>query len=35
VVSVGTDVTRFKPSDHVGVGCMVDSCQHCAACETS
>ncbi len=33
VVSVGPDVTRFKPGDHVGVGCMVDSCQHCAACE--
>jgi uncharacterized zinc-type alcohol dehydrogenase-like protein len=33
VVSVGPDVTRLKPGDHVGVGCMVDSCQHCAACE--
>ena len=33
VVSVGTDVTRFKPGDHVGVGCMVDSCQNCAACK--
>ncbi len=33
VLSVGPDVTRFKPGDHVGVGCMVDSCQHCAACE--
>ncbi len=33
VTSVGPDVTRFKPGDHVGVGCMVDSCQHCAACE--
>ena len=33
VVSVGRDVTRFKPGDHVGVGCMVDSCQHCTACE--
>lgn len=33
VVSVGPDVTRFKQGDHVGVGCMVDSCQHCAACE--
>jgi alcohol dehydrogenase (NADP+) len=33
VVSVGPDVTRFKPGDQVGVGCMVDSCQHCAACE--
>jgi uncharacterized zinc-type alcohol dehydrogenase-like protein len=33
VVSVGSKVTGFKAGDHVGVGCMVDSCQHCAACE--
>jgi uncharacterized zinc-type alcohol dehydrogenase-like protein len=33
VISVGSDVTRFKAGDHVGVGCMVDSCQHCSACE--
>jgi uncharacterized zinc-type alcohol dehydrogenase-like protein len=33
VVSIGTAVTRFKVGDQVGVGCMVDSCQHCAACE--
>ena len=33
VVSVGPDVTGFKPGDPVGVGCMVDSCRHCAACE--
>jgi uncharacterized zinc-type alcohol dehydrogenase-like protein len=33
VVSVGPDVTRFKTGDHVGVGCMVDSCQQCAACK--
>jgi alcohol dehydrogenase (NADP+) len=26
-------VTSFKPGDTVGVGCMADSCQHCAACE--
>ncbi len=32
VASAGPDVARFKPGDHVGVGCMVDSCQHCAAC---
>jgi uncharacterized zinc-type alcohol dehydrogenase-like protein len=29
---VGADVTRFKVGDAVGVGCMVDSCQHCRAC---
>lgn len=33
VVGVGAEVTRFKLGDPVGVGCMVDSCQHCAACE--
>lgn len=33
VIGIGPDVTRFKPGDHVGVGCMVDSCRHCAACE--
>jgi uncharacterized zinc-type alcohol dehydrogenase-like protein len=33
VLSVGTDVTRFKKGDAVAVGCMVDSCQHCACCE--
>ena len=32
VTSVGAEVTRFTPGDHVGVGCLVDSCQHCAAC---
>lgn len=33
VISVGAGVTRFKSGDHVGIGCMVDSCQHCNACE--
>ena len=32
VVSVGEKVTGFKPGEIVGVGCMVDSCQHCDAC---
>jgi hypothetical protein len=32
VVEVGALVTRFKAGDKVGVGCMVDSCQHCGAC---
>jgi uncharacterized zinc-type alcohol dehydrogenase-like protein len=35
VARVGPDVTRFKAGDHVGVGCMVDSCQQCAACARS
>ncbi len=33
VESVGAGVKKFKPGDTVGVGCMVDSCQKCAACE--
>ncbi|QTF09249.1 NAD(P)-dependent alcohol dehydrogenase [Brenneria izadpanahii] len=33
VVGVGKSVTRFKQGDWVGVGCMVDSCQQCDACE--
>ena len=32
VTSVGTDVTRFKQGDIVGVGCLVDSCLSCHAC---
>lgn len=32
VASVGDQVAGFKPGDLVGVGCMVDSCQHCDAC---
>lgn len=34
VSSVGAGVTRFKPGDTVGVGCMVDSCRHCLACDS-
>lgn len=33
IVNVGADVTKFKIGDTVGVGCMVDSCQICSACE--
>jgi uncharacterized zinc-type alcohol dehydrogenase-like protein len=32
VSAVGAKVTKFKVGDTVGVGCMVDSCQHCASC---
>ncbi|MGF6779196.1 NAD(P)-dependent alcohol dehydrogenase [Paraburkholderia sp. GAS334] len=32
VAEVGSSVSRFKLGDLVGVGCMVDSCQHCKAC---
>jgi uncharacterized zinc-type alcohol dehydrogenase-like protein len=30
---VGAKVSKFKLGDLVGVGCMVDSCQHCSSCE--
>ena len=33
VSAVGSEVAGFKAGDTVGVGCMVGSCQHCAACE--
>ena len=33
VTAVGSDVTRFKPGQIVGVGCMVDSCRTCAQCQ--
>jgi uncharacterized zinc-type alcohol dehydrogenase-like protein len=32
VREVGAGVSRFKAGDMVGVGCMVDSCQHCQPC---
>jgi len=32
VTAVGSEVTRFAVGDTVGVGCMVDSCGHCASC---
>ena len=32
VSAVGAQVSKFKVGDSVGVGCMVDSCQHCVEC---
>ena len=32
VTAVGAQVRRFKVGDLAGVGCMIDSCQHCASC---
>ncbi|MBJ2178900.1 NAD(P)-dependent alcohol dehydrogenase [Pseudomonas veronii] len=33
VTAVGASVTAHKVGDLVGVGCMVDSCRHCDACQ--
>ena len=33
VTAVGADVRGFSVGDTVGVGCLVGSCQHCAACD--
>ena len=33
VSAVGSGVKKFKVGDTVGVGCMVDSCQQCHACD--
>ncbi|WP_336964686.1 NAD(P)-dependent alcohol dehydrogenase [Sphingobium aquiterrae] len=33
VRAVGADVTGFAVGDLVGVGCLVDSCQQCSACD--
>src|SRR5687768_13447026 len=33
VSAVGAEVSGFRVGDTVGVGCLVDSCRHCAACE--
>ncbi|NDL63262.1 NAD(P)-dependent alcohol dehydrogenase [Acerihabitans arboris] len=32
VISVGKEVTKFKPGDYAGIGCMVDSCRECSPC---
>ncbi|ARP85341.1 NAD(P)-dependent alcohol dehydrogenase [Bordetella genomosp. 9] len=33
VAAVGAHVSRYRVGDLVGVGCIVDSCQHCHECE--
>jgi uncharacterized zinc-type alcohol dehydrogenase-like protein len=33
VSETGPAVTRFKAGDRVGVGCLVESCRDCAACQ--
>ena len=32
VTEVGSEVTKYKVGDRVGVGCMVDSCGECSSC---
>jgi uncharacterized zinc-type alcohol dehydrogenase-like protein len=34
VTRVGSRVTRHQVGDIVGVGCMIDSCRHCAPCQS-
>ncbi len=33
VVRVGSEVKKLKAGDFAGVGCLVDSCRHCFACD--
>jgi len=33
IAEIGAETSKFKVGDIVGVGCMVDSCQHCSACK--
>ena len=33
VAAVGSEVTKHKVGDHVGVGCMVNSCGQCSSCK--
>jgi uncharacterized zinc-type alcohol dehydrogenase-like protein len=33
VMSVGSAVSKFKTGDRAGVGCLVDTCRSCSACE--
>jgi len=33
IVEIGSEVTKFKAGQMVGVGCMIDSCQTCDPCK--
>jgi alcohol dehydrogenase (NADP+) len=33
VTAVGSEVTKHKVGDHVGIGCFVDSCRECSSCQ--
>lgn len=32
ITTVGSEISKFKIGDLVGVGCLVDSCRHCNSC---
>src|ERR1700722_20679708 len=34
VTEVGSEVTKYKIGDRVGVGCFVDSCRECNSCKS-
>jgi alcohol dehydrogenase (NADP+) len=34
VMEIGSDVTRHRPGDVVGVGCLIDSCGRCVECRS-
>ncbi|MCU0358405.1 MAG: NAD(P)-dependent alcohol dehydrogenase [Cyclobacteriaceae bacterium] len=34
VIRVGSEVKNFKPGDRAAVGVMIDSCRHCANCQS-
>jgi alcohol dehydrogenase (NADP+) len=33
VTAIGSEVTKHKVGDHVGIGCFVDSCRECSSCQ--
>src|ERR1700745_61135 len=33
VTEVGSEVTKYTVGDHVGVGCLVNSCGQCSSCK--
>ena len=33
VSAIGDNVSKYRVGDLVGVGCLVDSCRHCASCD--
>lgn len=33
ITEIGSDVAKFSVGDIVGIGCLVDSCQECEACQ--